>query len=199
VRSRIAEAINEEVAEMVPGGLCVDAGDMADAAAEGGAIAGAHTELPKFLEEHLRRIGAQYRPERRRARTFEDATPERNLVYLGTYFPRSVIESWNIWSELLRVPAIDAAFRQKDVLRVLDLGSGTGGAIVGLLLALHEWNYTGAPVEVVPVDHRFSQSLFHPRVTRENPLQAPADVAGRAGRPPRTLWSMTVNMAAHSS
>lgn len=111
-----------------------------------------HREIPKFLSEELKRIRAAYDPQRENATSWIDADHARNLIYLGTYFPRTVIESWNVFHELFSIPVIGEAFRQKNVIRMLDIGSGTGGAVIGLLLALHDSAWPGQKVEVTSLD-----------------------------------------------
>lgn len=112
-----------------------------------------YTQLPDFLDDLLERMNAAYSPQYRSiSRTFSDADEQQNRMYLGTYFPRTVIESWNIFTELLSIPVIQAAFRQKDIIRLLDIGSGTGGAVVGALLALDGWGQCEATVAITALD-----------------------------------------------
>jgi SAM-dependent methyltransferase len=63
-----------------------------------------------------------------------------------------VIESWNIFHELLAMPVVAAAFSQKEAIRILDIGSGTGGAVIGFLLALRSWGRCAVPVEITSID-----------------------------------------------
>jgi SAM-dependent methyltransferase len=97
-------------------------------------------------------MGAVFSPQRRNARVNFDLDTAGNRIYLGTYFPKSVIESWCITSELLSIPLISSAFRQKEVIRLLDVGSGTGAAVVGVLLALADWGECKSSVEVTSLD-----------------------------------------------
>jgi hypothetical protein len=57
-------------------------------------------------------------------------------VYIGTYFPRSVTESYNIFIDLFSNFEINNKFACKSSINVLDLGAGTGGNLIGLLHAL---------------------------------------------------------------
>lgn len=111
-----------------------------------------HIRIPEFLSDQLDQMGAVHNPQRLGARCNFDADDAQNCIYLGTYFPRTVIECWNIFTELFSIPVIQAAFRQKDVIRLLDVGSGTGGAVVGTLLAINEWGQSNAAVEVTSLD-----------------------------------------------
>lgn len=57
----------------------------------------------------------------------------RNKIYLGTYFPRSYAEALVIFDALLANDIIKSTFNNKDVINILDFGTGTGGNIIGLL------------------------------------------------------------------
>lgn len=111
------------------------------------------TELPTFLDDLLDKINAVYAPQGINARFNFDADAEDNRIYFGTYFPRTVVESWNIFSELLAIPTIGEIFSKKRVIRIFDVGSGTGGAIVGFLLALENWKPYRAAVEITAIDY----------------------------------------------
>lgn len=76
-------------------------------------------------------------PDSDKARFNLENTPEQNRVYLGTYFPRTVLESLCVFTHLFEsVPAVRDAFGNKRRIRVLDYGCGTGGELIGLLAAL---------------------------------------------------------------
>lgn len=77
-----------------------------------------------------------------------------NLAYLGTYFPRSALESHSLFSHLLEtIPALRKATAQKKSIKVLDFGCGTGGELIGLLLAFYRIFDEETPVmEVHAVD-----------------------------------------------
>lgn len=73
-------------------------------------------------------------------------------TYIYTYFPRSFIESRTVFTELLSSRSVRAALASKPVLRVLDLGSGTGGAVLGLAYALRAAGLLNRPISIVSVD-----------------------------------------------
>ena len=54
-------------------------------------------------------------------------------TYLGTYFPRSYAEVYYLFSQLLFTEEQKSFVSENNVLRILDLGCGTGGDILGLL------------------------------------------------------------------
>ena len=81
-------------------------------------------------------------------------THEENIAYLGTYFPRTAIESHSISRHLLEtMPAVRAAIAGKEVIRVLDYGCGTGGELLGMLSSFKDILKDDMPkVEVHAVD-----------------------------------------------
>ncbi|WP_295585025.1 hypothetical protein [uncultured Lamprocystis sp.] len=152
LRSRIVESLHEEACSLAPGALLNRFAE--EFSGEPIPVIQQHKTLPCFIDEQLKTMGAVYAQLRRGARINFNGDSDYNRIYLGTYFPKSVIESWNIFSELLSIPIIAAAFRQKDSIRVLDIGSGTGAAVVGTLLALKDWGQCQCrtPVEVTSMD-----------------------------------------------
>jgi SAM-dependent methyltransferase len=150
IRSDIVENLHSQACELVPNCLLTRLAD--EFVGEIVQPVQTLTRIPEFLNDQLDQMGAVYSPQRQGVRTNFDADAAQNLIYLGTYFPRTVIETWNIYTELLSIPIIQAAIRQKNVIRLLDVGSGTGGAIVGTLLALSDWGQYEAVVEVTSID-----------------------------------------------
>ena len=90
--------------------------------------------LPQWLDNLIfNQLGAKY------CRSNSDMTVidwDKNdvLNYLGTYFPRSYVESYCIFSEFFK--QYSDRFASKEELSVFDFGCGTGGEIVGLADAL---------------------------------------------------------------
>lgn len=64
------------------------------------------------------------------------SSQDDNLVYLGTYFPRSYADTFCIFDNLFSVDSCHSSLEQKDSLKILSIGCGTGGDIIGLLTAL---------------------------------------------------------------
>jgi len=95
--------------------------------------------LPKELDEFIfGTLGAVYRPNYEKVRTTKNADEAVTKWYLGTYFPRSFVESYSIISELLMLNTVKNALEKKDKIRILGIGSGTGGEIFGAIKALSE-------------------------------------------------------------
>ncbi len=61
---------------------------------------------------------------------------KQNRRYLGTYFPRSYAESYNLFNNVFSNEDVLNTLIQKDQINILDIGSGTGGELIGLLHAL---------------------------------------------------------------
>ena len=69
------------------------------------------------------------------------------LNYLGTYFPRSYVESRSIASK-----QILSSFSNKSTISILDFGCGTGGEIIGLLTNIEAYLPSVENVQVVALD-----------------------------------------------
>jgi hypothetical protein len=149
VRVRIVESLHALACQLVPETLLTRVAD--EFAGEARQEIQHFDRIPRHLSDQLEVMGSFYNPQWRGARLNYGSDHTRNQMYLGTYFPRSVIESWNIFADLLSIPEIQASLRQKDYIRLLDLGSGTGAAVVGALLALNDWGECDS-VEVTSID-----------------------------------------------
>jgi len=90
--------------------------------------------LPPWLDNLIfKELGAIYAPQDRDLVVLEwDEIGIRK--YLGTYFPRSFVESFYIFSGLFAEQ--DAEYKCRRELSLFDFGCGTGGQIVGLTLAV---------------------------------------------------------------
>jgi len=95
-----------------------------------------NVQLPQWLDDLIfEQLGAKY------CRSNTDMTVidwDKNdvLNYLGTYFPRSYAESYCIFSDYFKKRP--EQFDNKTELSIFDFGCGTGGEIIGLLIALSE-------------------------------------------------------------
>lgn len=95
------------------------------------------TSLPLWLEALIfERLGARHEPNWQRFGYNLDLTEDEIKVYLGTYFPRSYAEAFCILDALFEHSEYGTSWKQKTEAAILDVGTGTGGNIVGLLTAL---------------------------------------------------------------
>jgi len=69
------------------------------------------------------------------------------LNYLGTYFPRSYVES-----RFIATREILSSFSNKSTLSIFDFGCGTGGEIIGLLTNIEEYLPLVKDVKIVALD-----------------------------------------------
>ena len=149
-RSRIVEALHAEACSLAPEVLLLQAAY--EHLAEEIPDAQELSDLPDYLDARLAQLGARYNPQHQVVRVGLNADDDRNRTYLGTYFPRSFVEIRNILTELCSIPAVADAFAQKDVIRILDIGSGTGGSTTGGILAIAEAIDDDVPIEVTSLD-----------------------------------------------
>jgi hypothetical protein len=75
-----------------------------------------------------------------------------NRRYIGTYFPRSLMESFSIFMELYANEIIKNDFEKKKSIRIFDIGTGTGGNIIGLLFFLKKINFPSERVEIYTIE-----------------------------------------------
>lgn len=98
------------------------------------------TSLPLWLDKFIfESIGARWDADFHKFEHNLGSTLDDNLVYLGTYFPRSYAESFCIFDNLFTNRAIEQRLNKVNSVNILSLGSGTGGDLVGLLTALRKY------------------------------------------------------------
>lgn len=91
--------------------------------------------LPDWLNSYLfDTLGAKFSPVHSDM-TVIDWDKEQIRGYLGTYFPRSFVESFTIFSRYLKATS---KFSDMAEIKILDFGAGTGGELFGLLCALEK-------------------------------------------------------------
>ena len=103
------------------------------------------SELSDFIYGEL---GAEYKPNYDKAKNSLDADEEQNLINLGTYFPRSFIEINKIFTDLTQNSRIRESLKRKKEIYILDIGSGTGGSLLGLLWFLKEFNQNNEEISI---------------------------------------------------
>jgi len=99
------------------------------------------------------RMGAYYRPDPQGVTNTLGFGPDELRAYLGTYWPRSFTESCHVFHALLHNPAFCTALKKKNRLRILDIGAGTGGDLMGLLWLLRACGGNGRwALDVTAID-----------------------------------------------
>jgi len=95
--------------------------------------------LPSFLDTYIfDKLGANFAPDFTKFSRNLKHKKEDVLIYLGTYFPRSFAESYSIFNTVFRNENVGKSLQEKKEINILDVGSGTGGNLSGLLLSLIE-------------------------------------------------------------
>ena len=89
---------------------------------------------PKWIDDLIfEELNAEYAPDHIKFEYNLNKNKNEVLTYLGTYFPRSYAEVYYLFSQLLFTEEQKSFVSENNVLRILDLGCGTGGDILGLL------------------------------------------------------------------
>lgn len=93
--------------------------------------------LPKWLDDFLfDELKANYCPTGTDMSVI-DWNKNDILNYLGTYFPRSYAESYCIFRKYFTSNSND--WNNRSSISIFDFGCGTGGEVIGLLLAINEF------------------------------------------------------------
>ena len=109
-------------------------------------------ELDPDLESVLfEEFDAQYCRRRGDARFNADSDEAEVRSYLGTYFPRSWAEHTLIWKRLLVHKAIQNSLQSQDCIRLLDVGSGTGGHLYAVVEQLRT-QFKKSRIKVLAID-----------------------------------------------
>jgi len=96
-------------------------------------------KLPTYIDELIfNKLGAKHEPNYEKFNKNLNLNSDEVKIYLGTYFPRSYAESYAIFSDLLNNNIIKNTYKKKSEINILDIGSGTGGNLFGLLFALKD-------------------------------------------------------------
>lgn len=172
--SKLSRFINHEVKAINPDVICWQDGDLIDDSHEesihsknkeleqaqsvpsGNTIVKFHkskTILPHWLDLLLfNNLGAIYSPEHKKFEYNLNHNSEDIKVYLGTYFPRSYAESFCIFDDLFRTPRYIEVLKNAPELNILDFGCGTGGELVGLIIALSKHVSSPKTINIRAID-----------------------------------------------
>ena len=95
------------------------------------------TRLPSWLDHFIyEELKGRWNADHEKFEFNLHSSQDDNLVYLGTYFPRSYADSFCIFDNLFSIDSYHSCLERKDSLKILSIGCGTGGDIIGLLTAL---------------------------------------------------------------
>ena len=112
-----------------------------------------HTMLPPWLDSYIyNNLHALYDPRYKRFEFNDDLNEEEAKIYLGTYFPRSYAESFLIFDNLFSNTKYRTAIEQREKFVVFSIGSGSGGDIMGLLVAMDKHIKSEIPVSIISLD-----------------------------------------------
>lgn len=106
---------------------------------------------PKLFNYIYNERGAVYCEDRIGVESNLRNDEEKNLQYLGTYFPRSYVEAYTIYNNIFNNEDIYEHFNKKDTIRILDIGSGTGGNLLGLIQVLME-HFENKSIYVISIE-----------------------------------------------
>lgn len=111
------------------------------------------TVLPHWLDRYIfNELSAEYAPEHTRYSYNLDLNQDEVKIYLGTYFPRSYAEMFCICDNLLNNKEFKQEMNVMDTITILDIGCGTGGEILGLLVALTKHISESKIIKIVACD-----------------------------------------------
>lgn len=95
-----------------------------------------HIILPKWLDDLIFvQLSANY-GKKNKDLVVLDWSKDDILCYLGTYFPRSFAESYCIFSKYFKSNPL--RYEANKTISIFDFGCGTGGELIGFLVALSE-------------------------------------------------------------
>lgn len=108
--------------------------------------------LPTWLQQRIfEKHNAQYAPNHERYEQNLNLSDDELKVYLGTYFPRSYGESFCVFDNIFENKQY-SDLASKEEINILDIGSGTGGNLMGLLIAINKYSIATKKVNIVAVD-----------------------------------------------
>lgn len=108
-------------------------------------------EIEEFISNDL---GGFYKREPVKVQRTLDYDENDLREYLGTYFPGSFSESYAIFINLFRNESIRNSFDIKRDIYILDIGSGTGGNLLGLLWFMKKFliGFDNKTIHIVSID-----------------------------------------------
>ncbi len=121
--------------------------------------------LPSWLDNLIfEEMGAKYCPSYADMTNIHDDR-EATLKYLGTYFPRSYVEAYSIFSDYFN--KYSSEWQNREEISIFDFGCGTGGEIVGLLTVLNNKFNNLKKVKIVALDGNQNALRIYEKVLAE--------------------------------
>lgn len=110
-------------------------------------------KLPICIDELIfSKLNAKYEPDYTKFNKNLHLDQNDNLIYLGTYFPRSYAESYLIFKNLFNNDVVKKTYLNKQEINILDIGSGTGGNLLGLLMSIIENLSAKININILAID-----------------------------------------------
>lgn len=170
--SKLAKFINHDVRAINPNVICwqegdvieeikeeeplpKDVNDLPDTTSDKPAIKfhKSKTIIPHWLDLALfNHLSAVYSPEYKKFEYNLDIDSEDVKVYLGTYFPRSYAEAFCIFDDIFKSLQYMEELKNVPVINILDYGCGTGGELIGLVVALSKHISTSKTINIFAID-----------------------------------------------
>lgn len=118
-------------------------------------------KLPQFLDDYIfDKLKANFAPDYAKFNKNLNHNKEDVLNYLGTYFPRSFAETYSIFNNILQNDIVAKSNQEKKDINILDIGSGTGGNLSGLLISLIENISKNVNLNIVAIDGNKEALIF---------------------------------------
>jgi len=89
---------------------------------------------------------------------------QQNKTYLGTYFPRSFSESYQLFMCLFSNKSIQHVINQKSALNILEIGTGTGGNVVGMMQAMVESGLQSKAINIYSIEGNVNASGYFGKI-----------------------------------
>ena len=125
-------------------------------------------KLPLFLDDYIfKKLNGKFDPDYAKFNTNLNHQKEDVLTYIGTYFPRSFAEAYSIYDNIIKNETIAATLEAKEEINILDIGSGTGGNLSGLLLNLVEKLPNNVNFNIIAIDGNKEALLILTKIIRQ--------------------------------
>jgi hypothetical protein len=133
--------------------------------------------IPNWLDTLIYHdLNASYAPDHERFATNLELTEEEVRNYLGTYCLRSFGEALVIFQNLLNTKKINDAWKAKKELNILDIGSGTGGNLAGLIMAVKDAFDDPPVINILSLDGNRNMLIFQEPVIKATIDQYPSEI-----------------------